>query len=68
MDTGLQLVSEEFKSSLWKAGYNAEQLPLLWPQVNGEVERQNCTSLKTIQIAQIRELRNEIGDNSSTQF
>ena len=28
MDTGLQFVSEEFKSSLWKAGYNAKQLPL----------------------------------------
>ena len=52
-DNGPQLVSEEFEAFLAENGIEHRTTPPLWPQANGEVERQNRTLMKSIQIAQI---------------
>ena len=52
-DNGPQLVSEEFEAFLAENGIEHRTTPPLWPQENGEVERQNRTLMKSIQIAQI---------------
>ena len=52
-DNGPQFISEEFKAFLAENGIEHRTTPPLWPQANGEVERQNRTLLKVIQVAQI---------------
>ena len=52
-DHGPQLVSEEFEAFLAENGIEHRTTQLLWPQANGEVERQNRTLMKSIEIAQI---------------
>ena len=52
-DNGLQFVSEEFKAFLRENAEEHRTTPPLWPQANGEVERQNRTLLKMIEVAQI---------------
>ena len=52
-DNGPQFVSEDFKAFLAENGVEHRTTPPLWPQANGEVERQNRTLLKMIQVAQI---------------
>ena len=52
-DNGPRFISEEVKAFLVKNGIEDRTTPPLWPQANGEVERQNRTLWKEIQIAQI---------------
>lgn len=52
-DNGPQFVSDEFEAYLAENGIEHRKAPPLWPQANGEVERQNRTLLKVIRIAQI---------------
>ena len=52
-DNAAQFVSEEFKEFLSKNAIEHRKCPPLWPQVNGEVERQNRTLLKVLKIAQV---------------
>ena len=51
-DNGRQFVSEEFQRFLQEANIEHRTSPPLWPQANGEVERQNRTLLKTLKVAQ----------------
>ena len=44
---------EEFEAFLAENGREHRTTPPLWPQANGEVERQNRTLMKSIQIAQM---------------
>lgn len=50
-DNGPQFVSKEFEEFLHECGIEHRRSPPLWPQANGEVERQNRTLLKTLKIA-----------------
>lgn len=50
-DNGPQFISEEFKAFLKIHGIEHRLSPPLWPQANGEVERQNRTILKCLKIA-----------------
>ena len=52
-DNGPQMVSEEFETFLAENGIEHRTTPPLWPQANGEVERQNRTLMKSVQIAHI---------------
>ena len=52
-DNGPQLVSEEFETFLAENGIEHQTTPPLRPQANGEVEGQNCTLMKLVQIAHI---------------
>lgn len=52
-DNGPQLVSEEFEAFLAENGIEHRKTTPLWPQANGEVERQNRTLMKSVQIAHI---------------
>jgi len=52
-DNGPQLESEEFETFLAENGIEHRTTPLLWPQANGEVERQNRILMKSVQIAPI---------------
>jgi len=52
-DNGPQLVSGEFETFLAENGIEHRTTPPLWPQANGEVERQNRTLMKSVQIAHI---------------
>jgi len=52
-DNASQFVSEEFKEFLSKNGIELQKSSPLWPQANGEVERQNRTLLKALKIAQV---------------
>ena len=52
-DNGLQFVSQVFKDFLVEHGIEHRTEPLLWPQANGEVERQNRTLLKALKVAQV---------------
>jgi len=52
-DNAAQFVSEEFEEFLSKNGIEHRTSPPLWPQANGEVERQNRTLLKVLKIAQV---------------
>lgn len=47
-DNGAQFVSDVFKRFLSTNGVEHRNTPLLWPQANGEVERQNRSLLKTL--------------------
>ena len=51
-DNGTQFVSEEFEAFLAQNMITHRRTTPLWPQANGEVERQNRTLLKTLKIAQ----------------
>ena len=50
-DNGPQFVSEQFKSYLVENGVVHKTSTPLWPQANGEVERQNRSILKILKIA-----------------
>lgn len=50
-DNGSQFVSTEFNEFLEECGIQHITSPPLWPQANGEVERQNRTILKSLKIA-----------------
>ena len=52
-DNAAQFVLEEFKEFLSKNGIEHRKFPPLWPQANGEVERQNRTLLKVLKVAQV---------------
>ncbi|XP_028413774.1 uncharacterized protein K02A2.6-like [Dendronephthya gigantea] len=52
-DNGRQFVSEEFKRFLQQVNIEHRTSPPLWPQANGEVERQNRTLLKALKVAQV---------------
>ena len=51
-DNAPQFVSEEFESFLATHGIQHRKSPPLWPQANGEVERQNRTLLKSLKVAE----------------
>ena len=50
-DNWAQFVSGEFEGFRQECGIEHRKSPPLWPQVNGEVERQNRTLLKFMKIA-----------------
>ena len=50
-DNGPQFISEEFESFLSENQIEHRNSPPLWPQANGEVERQNRSILKSLKIA-----------------
>ena len=52
-DNGPQFVSQVFKDFLVEHGIEHRTSPPLWPQANGEVERQNRTLLKVLKVAQV---------------
>ena len=52
-DNGPQFVSDEFEKFLAANGIEHRKTTLLWPQANGEVEGQNRSLLKCLQIAQV---------------
>lgn len=52
-DNGPQFVSEEFKAFLHMHGVQHRTTMPLWPQDNGEVESQNRSLLKCLQIAHL---------------
>ena len=49
-DNDSQFQSKEFKSFLLEHGIEHHASPPLWPQANGEVERQNRTLLKILKV------------------
>ena len=51
-DNGQQFVSKKFQTFLHNKGIEHRKSPPLWPQANGEVERQNRTLLKALKVAQ----------------
>ena len=53
IDNGPQFVSDEFEKFLAANGVEHRKTTPLWPQANGEVERQNRSLLKCLQIAQV---------------
>ena len=61
-DNGPQFVSEEFEAFLRTNGIQHQKSTPLWPQVKGEVERQNRSLLKCLQIAHLE------GKNRRTEF
>jgi hypothetical protein len=52
-DNASYFVSEEFKAFLGECGIVHVTSPPLWPQANGEVERQNRTLLKAMKAAEV---------------
>ena len=50
-DNGPQFLSENFQTFLQESGIEHRTSPPLWPQANGEVERQNRTLLKALKVA-----------------
>lgn len=52
-DNGPQFVSTEFSNFLEEQGIEHRRTTPLWPQANGEVERQNRTLMKALRIAQV---------------
>ena len=52
-DNGPQFVSKEFEEFLPECGIEHRRSPLLWPQANGEVERQKRSLLKTLKITEV---------------
>ena len=57
-----QVIRECFKNFLVKNGIEQQMTTPLWPQANGEIERQNRSILKRLRIAQAegRNLRLEV--------
>jgi transposase InsO family protein len=72
-DNGPQFVSEEFKAYCLQNNVKQVRVTPKWAQANGEVERQNQSILKRIQIAQAesldwkRELRKYVFKYRSTE-
>ena len=54
-DNGPQFVSEEFEAFLRTNGIQHQKSTPLWPQAKGEVERQNRSLLKFLQITHLEE-------------
>ena len=52
-DNGPQFISQEFENYLAEHGIEHRLATPLWPQANGEVERQNRTLLKALKIANV---------------
>ena len=52
-DNGPHFISEEFEAYLRANGIEHRKTTPLWPQANGEVERQNRSLLKCLQIAHL---------------
>ena len=52
-NNGPQFISQVFKDFLVEHGIEHRTSPPLWPQANGEVERQNRTLLKALKTAQV---------------
>ena len=52
IDNGLQFISEEFSSYLEENDTEHRTSTPLWPQANVEIERQNRSLLKALEIAQ----------------
>ncbi|XP_028413782.1 uncharacterized protein K02A2.6-like [Dendronephthya gigantea] len=52
-DNGPQFISSEFKAYMDYQRIRHRRVTAKWPQANGEVERQNRSLLKRIQIAQV---------------
>ena len=61
-DSGSQFVSDYFKTE--ENGIEHRWITPLWPQANGEIERQNRSILKRLRIAQVegRNWRSEMDD------
>ena len=53
MDNGPQFISKDFADYLEMQGIKHRKVTQLWPQANGEVERQNRSLLKRLKISQI---------------
>ena len=51
-DNGPQFVSSDFKQYLCTNAIQLRNVTPLWPQANGQIERQNRTLLKAMKIAQ----------------
>ena len=62
-DNGSQFISEEFRNFVESEGIHHRMTTPLWPQANGEIERQNRSLLKRIRIAQIekKDWKEELG-------
>ena len=58
-NNGPQFISLLFKDFRVKQGIEHQTSPPLWPQGNGEVERQNRTLLKAIKVVQVEGKRLE---------
>lgn len=52
-DNGPQFISDQFKAYLEDENIEHRKVTPLWPQANGEVERQNRSLLKRLKIAQV---------------
>ena len=63
-DSGPQFISDHFKGYLKKNGIEHKQTTPLWPQANGEIEKQNRTVLKRLRIDQAegRDWRSQMDD------
>ena len=63
-DNGPQFISDHVKGYLGKNGIEHRQTTYLWPQANGEIERQNRTILKRLRIAEAegRDWRSQMDD------
>jgi transposase InsO family protein len=51
-DNGRQFTSQHFKDFMLENGITHHRTTPLWPQANGEVERQNRSIMKQVRIAQ----------------
>ena len=62
-DNGPQFISDEFRKFMENEGIHHRHTTPLWPQANGEIERQNRSLLKRIRIAQIenKDWKEELG-------
>ena len=63
-DNGPQFVSDYFKGFLEENGIEHRQTTPLWPQANGEIERQKRSILKCLRIGQAegRDWRSQMDD------
>ena len=63
-DNGPLFISDHFKGYLEKNGIEHRRTTPLWPQANGEIERQNRTILKRLRISQAegRDWRSQMDD------
>ena len=52
-DNGTHFTANEFEEYLKRCGIKHRRITPLWPQANGEIERQNRSMLKRMKIAQI---------------
>ena len=54
-DNSPQFLSKDFQTFLQESGIEHRTSPPLWPQANGQVERQNRTLLRALKVAQVEE-------------